>query len=413
MKYFWIDPAINVKKTYSDFLSNLNTQYLINKYIYHSNSYHILLDIIFIFSNGLSAELLDSNFSRNEIENLGIDFKEILQLQNVKQASFSNFQEILEAIILNKSKTQIYLYTSGTTGRPKKVGHTWDTLTRMVKMGDRFSNNIWALAYNLTHFAGLQVFLQAFINQNPMINIFNLSSNQIFDCIKEYQITHISATPTFYRKLLSGSDNPIDTVQQVTLGGEKYDSTIINELIKVFPRAKIRNIYASTEAGSIFSSESDLFSVNNKLSKYIKISEDSELLIHTKLLGNFNSRVQKNEWYNTGDIVEKTDDIHFRIISRKNEMINVGGYKINPHEIEEELKKIDGILDCIVKGRPNRITGNLITADIVKISSISEKDLEIRINKELSNKIQYFKIPRLLNFVSEIRSTRTGKKERI
>ena len=413
MKYFWIDPAINVKKTYSDFLSDLNTQYFINKYIYHSNSYHILLDIIFIFSNGLSAELLDSNFSRNEIENLGIDFKEILQLQNVKQTSFSNFQEILEAIILNKSKTQIYLYTSGTTGRPKKVGHTWDTLTRMVKMGDRFSSNIWALAYNLTHFAGLQVFLQAFINQNPMINIFNLSSNQIFDCIKEYQITHISATPTFYRKLLSGYDNPIDTVQQVTLGGEKYDSTIINELIKVFPRAKIRNIYASTEAGSLFSSESDFFSVNNKLSKYIKISEDGELLIHTKLLGNFNSGVQKNEWYNTGDIVEKTDDIHFRFISRKNEMINVGGYKINPHEVEEELKKIDGVIDCIVKGRPNRITGNLITADIVKISGISEKDLEIRINKELSNKIQYFKIPRLLNFVSEICSTRTGKKERI
>ena len=76
------------------------------------------------------------------------------------------------------------MFTSGTTGQPKKVVHSIQTLTRSVRRGEKYNNQIWAYAYNPTHMAGLQVFFQAFENLNTLINVFNRTRSEIFNLIK-------------------------------------------------------------------------------------------------------------------------------------------------------------------------------------------------------------------------------------
>jgi acyl-coenzyme A synthetase/AMP-(fatty) acid ligase len=93
-------------------------------------------------------------------------------------------------------------------------------------------------------------------------------------------------------------------------------------------------------------------------------------------------------------------------------MINVGGYKVNPHEVEEEIKKVSGVVDARVSARINRLTGNILMAEVVKLNDLDETELEKKIFQELSTRLQSFKIPRIMRFVPKLRLTRSGKKER-
>lgn len=83
-----------------------------------------------------------------------------------------------------------------------KVIHSVQGLTRSVRCAERYQWQVWAYAYNPTHMAGLQVFFQAFENQNTLVNVFGLARNEVYSLIEKYSVTHISATPTFYRLLL-------------------------------------------------------------------------------------------------------------------------------------------------------------------------------------------------------------------
>ena len=84
---------------------------------------------------------------------------------------------------IHDSRSEITIFTSGTTGQPKKVIHSVMTLTRTVRIAERYKDKIWAFAYNPTHMAGLQVFFQALSNCNTLINVFNASRTDIYNAM--------------------------------------------------------------------------------------------------------------------------------------------------------------------------------------------------------------------------------------
>lgn len=399
-------------KTYQQLIEDVNNQQKLKRYIKEISVYDVLKDLIVSLISGDKVILLDSDFTDEEIKNLGISADELNEEIELKKDKISTFEELLDQIEKNKENWEIVLYTSGTTGRPKRVKHKLDSLARGVKISEEYKNNVWAFAYNPTHFAGLQVFFQAFYNKNPLIYVFDMDRSKIEEVLNKFKVTHISATPTFYRSILPYIKGQILSVERLTMGGEKYDETLENQLLNFFPNAKIRNVYASTEAGSIFSAKGDIFRISSRIRDQIKISEESELLIHKSLLGESETLELNGEWYKTGDLVEKIDDEHFRFISRKTEMINVGGYKVNPHEVENEIKKVNGVIDVIVKARNNKITGNILIAEVEIKEGLDKKEIEKEIIKTLKGKLQSWKIPRIITFVDNIELTRTGKKVR-
>lgn len=413
MEMFFIDESRDIKKSYSDLIKDINSKKTIRKYIFFQHPYDIFLELIHSLVLGKNVELLDYDFSINEIKSLGIQEQNIYFEEEVEKVQVNNYMELIKIINKNRDKWKISLYTSGTTGRPKKVIHSLDSIIRNLKKGSRFESDIWAFAYNPTHFAGLQVFFQAFLNMNTLVYIFDYKKKKLEDIFLKYNITNISATPTFYRTIIPYFVGTIETVKRVTLGGEKFDPTLSDKLERIFPNAKIRNIYASTEAGSLFGSECEVFEIKPQMKEYIKISEENELLIHKRYLGYSNQyQLEEGEWYKTGDIIEFIDNNKFRFVSRNTEMINIGGYKVNPHEIEEAIKEIDEIVDVVVKGKSNKITGNILIAEIVIKDDAIQQEIEDKIYKELGLKFQRWKIPRIIKFIDSINKTRTGKKAR-
>ena len=285
-----------------------------------------------------------------------------------------------------------------------------DTLTRSVRLGDKYKGQVWAYAYNPTHMAGLQVFFQAFENQNTLVNVFNMQRSEVYQKIAEYQITHISATPTFYRLLLPFEDSYL-SVQRVTLGGEKSDNHLYENIKKIFPNAKINNVYASTEAGSLFAAKGDCFQIPEKIRDKFTVV-DEELLIHRSLLGKSDSFKFDGDYYHSGDLIEwvnKEEGI-FKFKSRKNELINVGGYKVNPGEVEDAINAMDGVKQSLVYGKANSILGNVLISEVQIEEGCTLTDLDIR--KTLKEQLQDFKIPRKIKFVEAFSLTRTGKLKR-
>jgi acyl-coenzyme A synthetase/AMP-(fatty) acid ligase len=353
--------------------------------------------------NNLDITLLDSDFSDSELKQFGL-----FQLTS-KKVAFNAVKLKSKEDLINRveiSKSIITIFTSGTTGLPQRVTHTIKSLTRMVRTGDKHLNKTWALAYNPSHIAGVQVILQALLNGNAIVNIYNNSTQQSDLLLDKYQVTHISATPTFYRMLVS-SDKVQITVERCTLGGEKSDKIILNKVEKKFPMAKLNNIYASTEFGSILVSKNDAFSIPEEIKLLVKI-KNNQLIIHSSLIAD--NEFTSDEWYPTGDIVEFIDekDKFFRITGRISEIINIGGYNVNPIEIEESILSLNYIESVRVYGRDNSVMGKILCADIK--SDIQIKVPEIR--KTLASKLQPFKIPRIIKQVGDISLTRTGKTKR-
>lgn len=401
--------------TYEQLLVDLNNKENQTSYVYvkENHPYEIFLAIIHGLLFDYPIEVLDGDFSEKELRELGIDTDGLnngIKVEN--RLNFDNMDEVIQRI-KEIEKGSLTLYTSGTTGRPKKVSHSLHALTRNVKIHKKFENDVWAFAYNPTHMAGLQVFFQAFLNQNTLIYIFDETMKKSSELMADYQVTNISATATFYRNLLPylrGGLYPM--VKRVTFGGEKFDVLLQEKLKAVFLNAKMVNIYASTEAGSLFTAHNDIFDISEEQKKWVKFTSEMELCLHQSLLGHSASLPLEGEWFHTGDLVEMIDETHFKFISRKSDMINVGGYKVNPLEVENVLIQVPGVIDIVVKSKKNSVTGELLVADVIKIEGVDEKELKKEIKQFAATHLQPWKVPRIIKFLDELPRTRTGKKVR-
>lgn len=392
--------------TYEELVENINRSTTYCPYFQSKDLYAYFANLIKALVTNQPIVLIDADSSPADMPYL--DFALVNKPQEVGVSSFKDMDELIEA--LGQSTSEITIFTSGTTGQPKKVVHSIATLTRSVRTGDKYRNQVWAYSYNPTHMAGLQVFFQAFENMNPLVNVFNLQRSDVYAKIDEYAITHISATPTFYRLLLP-VEKSYTSVQRVTLGGEKSDEHLYESIRKIFPCAKINNVYASTEAGSLFAAKGDCFQIPMAIRDKFSVVDD-ELLIHKSLLGQSDSFQFDGDYYHSGDLIEwvNQEEGLFRFKSRKNELINVGGYKVNPGEVEDAINAYPGVRQSLVYGKANSILGNVLIAEVQLEDGAEVADLDIR--KALQGQLQDFKIPRKIRFVEAFTLTRTGKLKR-
>jgi acyl-coenzyme A synthetase/AMP-(fatty) acid ligase len=412
MSNFFIDPESGnlsrIKYSYQDLLDYLSSSAVVEINYRNSDIYKYFCNLVLGLIHGLNLTILDLDFSDEECYKvLCIPYKpEYIQVKPPDTPY--NFEYIRELII--KSESVLTIFTSGTTGLPKKVEHPVKNLIREVRVDNRYENDRWGYAYNPTHMAGLQLFFQCLLNQNLIVNLFSKSRDIALNSIKEFNLTNISATPSFYR-LLMPIENTYQNVTKVTLGGEKSTNELLKQVGSMFPNARLYNIYASTEFGTILSSNAESFFIKPNYSKLVRIKDDI-LQVHVSLVGKSQNMEIDDNWYSTGDLVEYIDgsNVYFRFKGRKNELINVGGNKVNPTEVESELLKIVEIRECSVYGRQNSVLGTIVCADVVMFEGKVIDESYIR--EFLIKNLQNFKIPRKINFVKQISKNRAGKIEK-
>lgn len=284
----------------------------------------------------------------------------------------------------------LMIRTTGTTGLPKAARHDWRTLMRTARNATPHPEQRWLLAYGTQQFAGIQVMQHVMAIRGTLVAPFPRQPRDGLEAMLREGVSCVSATPTYWRFLLAEARSrgvELPTLTQITLGGEASAPDLLVELERAFPGARISQVYASTEFGSIASvrdgrpglSTSSLWSEANP-DALLRVM-DGQLWVRAGIgmLGYVGEGAEDptrvGDWVATGDLVEVVGDrVHFR--GRSSEVINVGGVKVHPLPIEERISALPGVALARVFGRPNRLTGAIVATEVVPAGDIATTDTD-------------------------------------
>jgi len=320
--------------------------------------------------------------------------------------------------------TEWLMLTSGTSGVPKIVGHTLEALTgAIVADGAARSAAVWATFYDIRRYGGLQIFLRAIVGGGSMV----LSSphEALADHVARLQargVTHISGTPSHWRKLLMSGSTSQFFPRYVRLSGEIADQAVLDGLSAAFPAASIGHAYASTEAGVGFAVNdgregfpADIVGVNRD-GVEMKV-EDGSLRIrsrrtaHAYIGRNAAELTDRDGFVDTGDMVERRGD-RYHFVGRRGGIINIGGLKVHPEEIEAVVNRQPEVRMSRAKSRRSPITGGIVVVDVILADDADAgRSDEIRkaILADCKASLAPHKVPAMIKFVPSLDLTAAGK----
>lgn len=315
--------------------------------------------------------------------------------------------------------TQWMLTTSGTTGLPKLIPHTLDSLTRTVARGNPALTPRWGLLYDPTRFAGLQVVLQSLIGGGTLIapDTHNALAAQVGH-LHQQDCTHLSATPTLWRRLLMAPGFSSLTLQQITLGGEIVDQQILDSLRAVHPKARITHIYASTEAGVGFAvTDGQVGFPTQYLNEGpggigMKIVDDVLWLRpHSsaqRSLSGTDIPVDSDGYIRSGDRIQ-IDGSRALFLGRDNGTINVGGVKIHPEMVEQAIMAVSGVKLVRISSKKSPIAGALVVAEVMTDTETDTKALKAAIQTHCKAVLEREAVPAMIRFVDNLTLNAAGK----
>jgi acyl-CoA synthetase (AMP-forming)/AMP-acid ligase II len=308
----------------------------------------------------------------------------------------------------------IVILTTGTTGVPKAVLYFWEQLLAHAPLAASSQSRRWALLYPLNHFAGLQVLLHATRNGQSLAIPKTRQPADVLECLIRCEVDSVSATPTFWR-MFTGQLNRAAASQvrlrQITLGGEPVTADILGRLRELFPEARVTQVFATTEVGSCFAVSDGLPGFPAEfLEAHIGNAElmihEGELYVRTALgmagyVDGSPPPAREGDWTATGDIVElRGRRVHF--LGRKGEVVNVGGVKVYPPTIEEQIRLVRGVRDVRVYGKANPVTGQIFAAEVELSGEVAPDDTLAEIRRVCRSCLSRYEQPRELRVVSEL-----------
>lgn len=329
--------------------------------------------------------------------------------------------------------TEWVLLTSGSTGAPKLVVHTLSSLTGAIRRtmstgSPSTAPPVWSTFYDIRRYGGLQILLRALLGTGSMVLSSATETPSAF--LKRagaLGATHISGTPSHWRRALMSPDAHAITPCYVRMSGEIADQLIINTLQSTYPGASVAHAFASTEAGLAFEVNDGLtgfpvaFVRQQKSSIELKV-ETNTLWIRSpytadRYLGSIPPLKDAAGWIDTGDVVTRSGD-RYIFLGRKSGVINVGGQKVYPEEIENELNRHTSVRASLVKARKNPITGAIVAADILLTPEAAaacpecQESLKQDILANCRRALDSYKVPAIIRFVATLDLTDSGKLRR-
>jgi len=332
---------------------------------------------------------------------------------------------------ITRGKTEWVLLTSGTTGAPKMLVHSFASLTAPIDSCP--TNNkthgaeiVWGTFYDIRRYGGLQIFFRALLGRGSFV--LAGAGEPIGDYLARlgaHGATHVSGTPSHWRRALMSPEARAIAPRYVRLSGEIADQGILNALRSFYPRARVCHAFASTEAGVGFEVDDGLEGFPASMvgpSGDVQIKVDNgSLRIRSKrnavrYLGEDPSTLTDDEGFvDTGDIVERRGDRYY-FLGRRNGIINVGGLKVYPEEVEATINRHPAVRMSMVRSTRSSITGSLVVADVVLKEESDRRsacdeivDFKREILQICHDSLLPHKIPATIRFVPALEMAAAGK----
>lgn len=308
-------------------------------------------------------------------------------------------QHLLYNTIRVREQSGLVLFSSGTSGKPKGAVHDFSKLLEKFNTVRKSMRTVNFLLFD--HWGGLNTMFHTLSNGGVVLTLRDRKPDSICAFIEEHKIELLPASPTFLNLMLMSKANKsydLSSLKLITYGTEPMPKSTLERLKNNFPEVKLLQTYGLIELG-VMRSKSES---NDSL--WVKIGGDGyktrvvnnllEIKASSAMLGYLNapSPFTEDNWFMTGDEVEVKGEF-IKILGRKSEIINVGGEKVYPQEVENVIQELDNIAEVTVYGIKNSIMGNIVCAKIRLIDKEDKKSFVRRLKIYCKEKLQSFKVP--------------------
>lgn len=327
-----------------------------------------------------------------------------------------------------RHETEWILFTSGTTGVPKMVVHTLATLTGAIKVAGSLAGPlVWATFYDIRRYGGLQILFRALLGGGSLLlSEPNEPVTTFLTRARDRRVTHLTGTPSHWRRALMSPVATSVAPAYARLSGEIADQAIIDHLQSTFPAASVAHAFASTEAGVAFEVTDGRagFSAHvlepNESAVSLEIRDDTLRIRSPRTARRYlgpedGALLDENGFVDTGDVVERHDGRYY-FVGRRGGIINVGGLKIHPEEVEAVINRHPGVRMSLVKARRNPIVGTVVTADVVlawnrdgSVDPATAESTRAEILESCRRSLAAHKVPASIRFTPSLAVTASGK----
>lgn len=321
-------------------------------------------------------------------------------------ATLPQATQMLQAL-RTEGRAGLVLFSSGSTGKPKGMLHD---LERVAEKFLKPREPVVAIPFlMLDHFGGINTLLAITSSLGTVVTAENRSVSAICQAIAEHRVTLLPTTPSFLT-LLAASDLPqrhdLSSLRRITYGTETMPQATLDRIRARFPGVELQQTYGLSEVGVLRSQSRPDGSLWVRIggAGFETQVRDGILWIRSeyRMRGYLNapSGFDAEGWFNTQDRVE-VDGEWFRILGRVTDLINVGGQKVYPAEVEDVILAQPNIEDVVVVGERHALLGQIVVARVRLAQDEPLDALRARIRRACRDKLTAYKVPAKVELLAE------------
>jgi acyl-CoA synthetase (AMP-forming)/AMP-acid ligase II len=322
------------------------------------------------------------------------------------------------ARLVDRGHPGLVLFSSGSTGSPKGVVHDCAALLEKFARPGKRKTTLSFLLFD--HIGGVDTLFNTLASGGTLVTIPSRDPDTICAAIAAHRVHTLPTSPTFLNMLLlSGAHerHDLSSLRLVAYGTEPMPAGVLARLGEALPGVTLLQTYGLSELGVLRtrSREGTLW-VQFTGEGYETQIRDGILWVRTptSMLGYLNApdRFDADGWFCTEDAVEVDGD-YLRILGRTSDLVNVGGRKVYPAEVEEVLLSLPNVRDVAVFGRPNPLTGQIVAARFNLIAPESLDEFKRRMRQFCKDRLPPYKVPVHVEFTDEDQFGARMKKKRL
>lgn len=313
----------------------------------------------------------------------------------------------------------LVLFSSGSTGKCKAAVHDFSTILERFKVPGSSLRSITFLLYD--HIGGINTMLYNLANGGCLVTVQNRTPDEVLKAVAKYHVELLPTSPTFINLVLLSEAykrHGLNSLKTVSYGTEPMPEITLKRFHELFPQIKLLQTYGLSELGILRSKS------KNPDSLWVKVGGKGfatrvvngilQIKAKSAMLGYLNapSPFTDDGWFHTDDAVE-TDGEYIKILGRTSEIINVGGEKVYPAEVENVIQEMKGVTEVLVYGERNPITGNIVCAKIGLFDDEDKKIFPAKLKKFCREKLEAYKVPVKIKIIDEKQHSDRFKKVRV
>jgi len=312
----------------------------------------------------------------------------------------------------------LVLFSSGSTGKSKAAVHD------LVPILDKFRAPRHArrtMAFLLfDHIGGINTMLYTLSNAGCLVTVEDRSPEAVLGAVEKHRVELLPTSPTFLNLLLVSEaykHHDLSSLKLITYGTEPMPESTLRRLHELLPRVELLQTYGLSEVGILRSKSKSSDSLWVKVGGEGFETRVVDGVLHVKsrsaMLGYLNAPnpFTPDGWLVTGDVVQQ-DGEFLRILGRQSEVINVGGQKVHPAEVENVIQELPNVVGAVVFAEPNALTGNIVCAQVALAEKEDPKQLARRVKQHCRERLPPFAVPVKVILVDEVEHSERFKKHR-